>query len=565
VKKRIWELVGIGGTGLLSASLVGVGVGCNVFEPPPTSIDSMDGTTPESSLTEGSSSGARDSTADSTADGADAGRSDTADAAVTQDADAGTGFTGDGSTAPWWHFTNDAGCLVEGKPTAADRPAMSDPSSGTLPPIYLMMTRVEVGTNNDDKWDTANLNAWQDMGFTMDGVCTNSPTCQNSLGKPVNETACVNPNYIPSDGNNCRDNEVGKTYQNSSNSPLIGGLFGLDEPDFNCEFKRGTDAFVFKISGYNGQLNDDQVRLDLYSSMGLVNLPSWTCRPASGGALDPNWPLHADWVNTEQWTIAQINFALNAQDAGNDLPDSKWFDQAAYVRNGWLVAQMPQGTVFWSDGERTIGRAFVNIMYRGTIVAPLHQGLDGLWSVGDDNYIGPALTDAGNPTSGLPSGSVYFASLPGDLLQGFQDMGFCQNMCDSYTTLTDYLNIHQDVTSQPGLPSNTPCDALSVTFEFHARQTTTLPFDIRLPGPRDVDPAALKRGDVLPFWNCPEPINCQAPRQGCTCVPGMGCSVDPSLCDGGAEAASDSGLDGGVEAAGDSGLDARASDTGGGG
>jgi hypothetical protein len=489
---------------------------------------------PDSDAPEGSSSEARDSTADVT----DAGRSDAQDAPPVPDADSGPVFVGDGSTAPWWHFTTEAGCLAEGIPTAADRPAMSDPSSGELNPIYLAVTRLLLGTGIDDKTNTQDLNAWQNLGFTMDGVCTNSLTCQTAAGKPITETACQNTTYVPYDGNNCRDNEIGKLYQISASSPFIGGLFGLTEPDINCEFKRGGDAYIFKISGYNGQLNDDQVRLDLYSSMGLVNLPSWTCRKTIDQPLDTNWPSHADWVSNEQWTIANINFALNAQDAGNDLPDSKWHDSTAYVRNGWLVARMPPGTVLWADGERTPIRDFVNIMYRGLIVAPLHQGLDGLWAVGDDSFSG----DGG--TASLRSGTLAWATLGGDLLQGFQDMGFCQNMCESYKTVTDYLNTHQDVVAEtPASPTSTPCDALSIAFGFHARQTTYLPFDIRTPGPRDVDPMRQALGDTLPFYNCPEPVNCNAPLQGCTCMPGTGCVVPPNACgDAGAgDASYDSG------------------------
>jgi len=232
---------------------------------------------------------------------------------------------GDGST-PWWTSTNSHGCLTAGLPKESDRPAASDPGPD-LPPIYLAMSRLREGSTGNDPALTPDFNAWKDIGFDMDGVCTNSATCQDPVTqRPITETACQNSAILPYDGDLCRDNVVGKLYAIGSTAPDLSNYFGFTEQDHNCELYRGGFGIIFKISGYNGQLNDTQVRLDMYTSLGLVTPPAWTCRASADSPLNPQWYTQAPWLSVDPWTVASESISLAAAPAGPDLPDSTGAD-----------------------------------------------------------------------------------------------------------------------------------------------------------------------------------------------------------------------------------------------
>src|SRR5690606_9586617 len=114
--------------------------------------------------------------------------------------------------------------------------------------------------------------AWRSLGFDLDGRCTSTTTCTDSEGALVKELACKNDLNLPYDGELCRDNAVGSLFGLGAASPLIGGPFGLTEPNWNCALLHGEYSIIFKISGYNGEPDDPEVRLDIYASNGLPSL-----------------------------------------------------------------------------------------------------------------------------------------------------------------------------------------------------------------------------------------------------------------------------------------------------
>jgi hypothetical protein len=397
--------------------------------------------------------------------------------------------------------------MSAGVPLDTDRPAASDPSNGDLPPIYLAINRFLTGSANNDLALTPNSNAWEDQGFDLDGVCTNSSTCFDpadpSMMTLINDPGCLNAQVVPYDGHLCRDNALGKSFGIAAMTSQIGQWFGFTEQDTNCELLRGGTSVIFKVSGYNGQLNDTRVRVDMYASLGLVNLPSWKCRLTIDTPLDPTWPGGAPWMSVDPWIVDSRSIELNATDAGSDLPNAIVNDTGAYVRNGWLVTHLlPDGAAFWFDGERTsVGinalpgtfPGFVSHMYRSVLAGRLAKGPDGYW--------------------GITSGTLAWVEPANDIIQAFRNMGFCENMCQGYNQLKNYLNVSVDsvITAQPdqALP-NVPCDSLSAGWVFTARQAAVSPADIRT--------------STLPF-DCPEPVSMKAPRQGagCNCEAGLGC------------------------------------------
>lgn len=466
---------------LIVAGLFAAGA-CSVFQPPSAA---QDGGPDASSGGSGGSSGTA-GTSGSGGGGGTAGVSGTG----------GTSGGDGGPVGPWWQFTTSSGCQSAGVPTESDRPTTSG-SGASLPPFVLAIDRMRFGSANDDSALTPNKNAWENIGFDLDKTCTASSTCNADAGTP--DTACKNSVLVPFDGTNCRDNEIGKLFPVAALAPEVGPLFGITEPDWNCALYRGEFSVLLKVSNYNGQPNDDSVRVDVYTSVGLHTLPNWTCTSGPGGTVPSNWFNEAPWLPSQHWTVAKSSLALNSVDAGTELPDAKYNDPAAYVRSGYLFASLPSGTEIWLDGENAHVPGFRILLHRGVLVGKLVKQQDGTWA--------------------LQNGTIGGVVLPTEILSSFREIGFCENMCQAYGEVVQYLNTHQDMlsTTSAKLP-NTPCDSLSIGIAFQARQATA------------------SAGDVVttqPPVDCPEPRNPLAPRQGCVCPDGGGLCVLPDGGDGG--------------------------------
>jgi hypothetical protein len=442
---------------------------CSVFEPPEDTAD-------------GGGTGGSGGTG-ANPDGSLGGTTGGGTGGVSGGATGGSGGSGGdgGPTGPWWPYTTADGCESAGVPTSQDRPAMSDPGA-TLAPIYFATTRMRFGSANDDQALSANDKAWLDIGLDIDKSCTNSPTCAGSDGGLIYETACKNDLVVPFDGKSCRDNQIGKLYPVAALSPFVGPLFGVTEPNWNCAFHRGEFAVFLKVSEYNGQPNDDSVRVDVYTSIGLQNLQSWSC-VGPGGAVPDDWFDQAPWLSTAHWKIASRSISLSAPDAGTELPDSKYADPAAYVRNGYLFTSLPPATEFWLNGERAHVPGFRLVLYRALMIAKLEKQLDGTWNLNEGNVAGVVT--------------------PNDMVGAFRQIGFCENMCSAYSNVSLYLNTNQDAISSTSekLPQ-TPCNALSIGVAFEARQAQASAADIE---------------DVNDPVDCPKPKHPSAPQHGCIC------------------------------------------------
>jgi hypothetical protein len=462
-------------------------------------------------------SATEDATRDAAKDERDAIAEDVADAAVDTPVDSRGRDAG--PTGPWWPYTNAHGCASAGVPARSDRPAESDPGAD-LPPIYLALSRLRAGTTKDDGPLTPDDNAWQDIGFDLDKLCTRSATCEVDQMQ-INERSCANSNLTPFDGNQCRDNEIGKLLKVASTSPSVGEFFGLTERDWGCELHRGGFTILFKISGYNGRANDRDVRFDMYTSTGLQNVPTWTCRAAIDAPLASDWHNRASWISTDPWKIAQRSIDLAAPNPAdpNELKNAIAADVAAFVRDGYLYAELPDGAEFWLNGENTAVPGTRQTMHRAIFVGQLVRGQDDLWTV--------------------DHGLLEFVTSPGELLQSFQEIGYCENMCEAFFQVKNYLNTHQDtLTGTSETLPNTPCNGLSIAFDLKARQATALA--------KDVVP-------VQAPVQCPQPRHPAAPRQGTQCDAG------PST-----DGAVDSGMDASFDVAIDRASDASSSQDAGG-
>lgn len=407
----------------------------------------------------------------------------------------GSGGSGATSTDNFWSGTNDEGCPVTGKPTTADRPASVGGDS--LDPIYLAFNRMRFGAANDDEELSFNSEAYRGLGLDVDGVCS-SATFPSLSGQEamacsaLKQNSCKNDFLLPFDGDDCRDNTIGRLFVIAAESPLVGAPFGVTEPDWNCAMWKGTMSLILKVSNYNGQLNDESVRLDIYSSTGLENEAGWGC---VSGLEDNDWHDQAPWLHTAEWQISDRSIDPAAPPvADGDLKNSKLADAAAFVRNGYLVARLPDGGEFWLNGARSHVRGFRLTFHRSTFVARLKQKQDETWEM----------------TEGVIGGALK----PGETLAAFREIGFCENLCDSYQVLIQYLNTNQDLlTTTDDLLPDTACDGLSFAVDFTAAQA--------------------KPGNVVataPPEDCPTPPPGVSPH-GCICPADV--PSDGGLPDGG--------------------------------
>lgn len=460
---------------------------CSVFEPPELTNDGGGAS---------GGTGGNDASAGTGGSSASGGTSGASGASGSGANGGAGGSGGDAGPEEWWTHQTPEGCDSAGVPTSADRPSTG--GTGTpLPPIYLATSRMRFGSADDDPPLTGNQHAWKDIGFDIDSTCTASETCVVD-GGPFVEHACKNDLLVPFDGNNCRDNQIGKLFPVAALSPLLGPLFGITEPNWNCALHRGEFSVFFKISDYDGSPNDPSVRVDVYTSMGLQQLPNWTCTSGPQGSVPPDWYNQAPWLHTENWKIAKRSIALSAADAGADLPDSKYADPAGFVRDGWLFAQLPNGSELWLNGERSHVAGFRLVLHRSVTLGKLKKELDGTWT--------------------LKQGTMGGVVLPSDILGSFREIGFCENMCDAYTSVLQYLNTNQDAISSTSdkLP-NTPCNSLSIGIALEARQAKATSADIE---------------DALDPVDCPKPKHPLAPQHGCDC-PDAGVGGPCLLPDGG--------------------------------
>jgi hypothetical protein len=399
---------------------------------------------------------------------------------------AGASCAGGSPGQPWWRYTNAQNCQSEGVPLASDRPDSACEGS-SIPAIHLAMSRLRLSAQDDAALSPSET-AWRDIGFDLDKRCTSSETCQAS-GQPINEQGCRQGGAtLPFDGNQCRDNEIGKLFRTMSSAVTLGTWFGLTEADWNCELHRGGFGILFTISEYNGALNDPQVRVDVYSTVGVETLPGWACRARPEDPLDPAWTSHAPWSPSQPWKIARRSLALTSSGGGTDLPRARYADPAAFVRNGYLVAQLPPGTELWLNGARTPTPGFRVILYRGVLTGALVKLPNGTWTI-DDGTLG---------------GAVF----PSDWVSGLREIGFCENMCAAYNTLRVQVMESADALAATlDILPTADCDALSLGAKFQARQATATAANIADSAPVD----------------CPNPKHPGAPRQGCLCNPQGGC------------------------------------------
>lgn len=395
----------------------------------------------------------------------------------TPDLVAGPAAPDAGNGIGFWSGPGSAGCFSAKSPSPADRPASADPSE--LPAIYLAIRELRMGSR--DANGMPDQNAWQDLGMDLDNVCTSSPTCDTT--DPIVSCKPTGAS-VPVDGNYCRDNTFGKLEGYASTIPEVGGKYGLNDEAFNCALCRGDYNFIIRITQYNGKENDDHVRVDFYPSPGLVTPLPWDCTSS-------DWRAHPCFTSDAPWYVSDDGVGL--PQGGPDLPDAVVYDADGFVKNGYIVVQLPADALFWFPGKRAVATAFPVKFAQAVVAGHFHKASDGTWAIDDGTIAGRTRRD--------------------DVIHAFRLIGFCESD-PNYTIMQNFLNASLDLLADGTNDPNTPCDAISVGIGFSAVQSVA-------GGLQHVDPL----------------VECQ-PK------------------DAGADAPSDSGSDAGADAPSDAPADA---------
>lgn len=351
----------------------------------------------------------------------------------------------------WWSTDVAGSCRSAGRPGPQHRPT-SQASNDSIPAIFLGWTHVDLGGSaspSADKDDEPQQ--WETLGLDLDGVCTNSAMCSERK-----QSCRAAASQIPFDGTHCRDNRFARLQSMLAPVPEIGERYGLREENFNCNLKRGTYNVIVKLSDYNGQPDDSDVRADFYMSPGLARLPPWKCDGSDSGS----YPL---WTASAQWQIDQADLLGKVAQAG-ELPQSAVADPNAYVRGGYLVAELPDGAKLRLAGASNSYRSFALTTRKSVWTGALKQLQDGTWQLED--------------------GLVAGITLASDLLETFHELGLCQQMDaaaqaqgakdDSgfYQIVDDAVRDNSDMLADGRVDENAACDSVSFGIAFRAAQIT---------------------------------------------------------------------------------------------
>jgi cysteine-rich repeat protein len=343
----------------------------------------------------------------------------------------------------WWSHSPADGCKTTGVPRPEDRPdSAADGGNTSIADVYLGWTEMRLGETKLD--GTRSDTAWQSFGLDLDGVCTNSASCPNVVDAQSCRAATP---QIPFDGASCRDNTFASLQPVAAAVPEIGQRFGISESLFNCNLWRGTYNILLKVSGYNGAPNDSQVRLDIYLSPGLQRSQAWSCPLDNFNTTYPLWRAVAEWKIDPDSLTGPIT-------QPGTLPESRMADANAYVKNGYLVASLPNEVLLRLEGDGKPHRGFALKAQKGIWVGNLVRGQDGTWRIRD----------------GLAAGRIRSA----DLVQSFRQIGLCEGIgLDSfYSSVVSYIHDNADLLLDGQVDPSMPCDAMSVGIAFEAAQIT---------------------------------------------------------------------------------------------
>jgi hypothetical protein len=295
-----------------------------------------------------------------------------------------------------------------------------DGSGGTLDLVFALSVTYAGSSSYDDAGESLS----QGIGYDLDNTCTgpgrDGPSCV--------EPAEALPEYYR-DGVDGIDNAAGKLFS----------TFYPPPPEMAMATATAADL-IFRVRGYTGDLDDNQVEVSVYVGLGIA--------PRQDGRSG------LVWDGQDRWTIHPETL-VPLDDAGTttySVDQPRFRDDRAYVSGGVLVAHIvealwPAALVLAPDALTPVEQ----VILTGHLVQfgggwELQNGVGGLREKLSDSL----RVAARYPSPVDPSQPI--CKFPG-VYQGLK-LQFCE---------------YADIASSPDSPSS-PCDALSLGWHFQAKQ-----------------------------------------------------------------------------------------------
>lgn len=255
---------------------------------------------------------------------------------------------------------------------------------------------------------------------------------------------------LPFDGAACRDANFARYQPVVSLTRELGNLLGLTESAINCSLYNGRFNMILKVSGYNGEPNDNAVRLDAYDSSGFVQAPLFKC------PLDDFASLYPIWLPSSRWVVGERDLMGPIETPGQ-LPDSKRFSLDAYVRDGYLVVFPPKDFEINLPGDNAAFPGWSMTLTESVMTGRLQRGQDETWQLVDGLFGGRLGSE--------------------DLLLSFRELNVCAEgpLSSIYRTITQFVRDGADVLADGRNDPEADCDAMSLAIAFTAQQLTPGP------------------------------------------------------------------------------------------
>jgi hypothetical protein len=295
-------------------------------------------------------------------------------------------------------------CAEVGFPTAPDR-STTAPSDAveSITALY----RVDTGTSMG-----AVVKPW---GLNLDKTCT-CPASE-ACAVPAGRKFCDREGGLDNEGAQilAQLQGVAKTFD-------AGAFF--DDSLFNNALQAGLSGVILRVKGYNGQADDAEVQVSIYSSLG-------TTAPAQ-------------WTGNDTWRIDQTYGSLGSPN----------YETTGWVRGYTLVASPRQIPI-------VIGSAMVQpvkiVLESGHIVAKL-------------DVMGNQIRSIQGTLSGRWKAREFLKGLQGIPDPVSTGQYLCGNNSATYSLVQAAVCNHRDVPSSPDNDGKgAPCDAVSMSVGFESR------------------------------------------------------------------------------------------------
>jgi cysteine-rich repeat protein len=340
-------------------------------------------------------------------------------------------------------------CARAAVPTEALRPPAGARGEQDATPIYLALSRLSLSGAPDGRNQFESLDEPEvagdvaapepgPYGFDLDGQCTRVTGCEFAA-------PCLQPEATPMpDGPFCADNAYARLHAEVLGAVDDANELALSEDVINCSLREGRYTQVLRLTGYNGDADDDQVRVDFYASTGLEGRSAASDASAcTGGRSTPlGWQPGAPFRILENDLTARMS-------TPDGLPNSTIVANG-FVLDGMLVALVDRGyELALYGGGQTAPTVQFNLQH-AVVAGRLIKGDAGGFKIAD--------------------GAIAGRQAAQDVMRSFEQVGVCRrgDHAALHEAIGEYLASYADITLEPDAPSDSQCDGVSTAFRFEA-------------------------------------------------------------------------------------------------